>query len=82
MTHKIGKLDVVADAWFQAEKQAYARAVEDAERRSSVSYFDQHVVRSIHGHYWVADEADWEVDLALIRDCIVHTVPSLRSDEA
>jgi hypothetical protein len=45
------------------------------------AYFDQHIVRSSHGDYWVADEADYGTDLPDFRDQIVFTMRSNRSDE-
>lgn len=60
---------------------AYLRACADAHVRAQFSYFDQHVVRSSHGHYWVAGEADYGADLPDFRDRIVFTILSNRSDE-
>ena len=81
MAYHSNILENLADAYFEHDADAYLRACADAQVRAQFSYFDQHVVRSSHGHYWVADEADYGTDLPYFRDQIVFTVRSSRSDE-
>lgn len=81
MAYHTNVLEALADDYFEADADAYLRACADAQVRAQFSYFNQHIVRSGHGHYWVADEADYEVDLDSFRQQIVLTIPSARSDE-
>ena len=81
MAYHSNILENLADAYFEQDADAYLRACADAQVRAHFSYFDQHIVRSSHGHYWVADESDYAADLPDFRDQIVFTVRSNRSDE-
>lgn len=69
------------DAYFEQDADAYLRACAEARIRAQFSYFDQHVVRSSHGHHWVAAEAVYAAELPDFGDQIVFTVRSNRSDE-
>lgn len=81
MAYRSNILKALADTYFERDADAYARACADAQIRAQVSYFDQHVVRSSHGHYWVADEADYVAEWDSIENRIVFTVCSARSDQ-
>ena len=81
MTVHFDTLDTLADRYFSTDRHAYAKALEAAEQRARCSCFDQHIVRSMHGHYWVADEGDYECEFADFAKDVVHTVPSTYSDE-
>ena len=52
-----------------------------AATRARYSYFDQHIIRTDDGCYWVADEGDYETLMQDLVDRIVHTVDAGRSDE-
>ena len=64
-----------------AEHDAYMAAYARAAARAPYSYFDQHIIRTDDGCYWVADEGDYETLMQDLVDRIVHTVPAGRSDE-
>ena len=80
MAYHSNILGNLADAYFEQDADAYLRACADAQVRAQFSYFDQHIVRSSHGHYWVADEADYATDLPDFSNQIVFTIRSNRSD--
>ena len=80
MAYHSNILENLANAYFEQVADEYLRACADAQVRAQFSYFDQHIVRSSHGHYWVADEADYGADLPDFRDQIVFTIRSSRSD--
>jgi hypothetical protein len=60
---------------------AYMAAYAKARSRAACSYFDQHIIRTDDGCYWVADEGDYESLMQDLVDRIVHTVDAGRSDE-
>lgn len=64
-----------------ADHDAYLAAYAKAAARAPYSYFDQHIIRTDDGCYWVADEGDYESLMADLVDRIVHTVAAGRSDE-
>ncbi len=64
-----------------ADHDAYLAAYAKAAARAPDSYFDQHIIRTDDGCYWVADEGDYESLMADLVDRIVHTVAAGRSDE-
>ena len=64
-----------------ADHDAYMAAYAKAAARAPRSYFDQHIIRTDDGCYWVADEGDYESLMADLVDRIVHTVAAGRSDE-
>ena len=41
-----------------ADHEAYMAAYATATARAPYSYFDQHIIRTDDGCYWVADEGD------------------------
>ena len=65
-----------------AEHDAYMAAYSRAVARAPYSYFDQHIIRTDDGCYWVADEGDYETLMQDLVDRIVHTVDAGRSDES
>ncbi|PCD03833.1 hypothetical protein COC42_05715 [Sphingomonas spermidinifaciens] len=65
-----------------AEHDAYMAAYARAAARAPYSYFDQHIIRTDDGCYWVADEGDYETLMQDLVDRIVHTVAAGRSDES
>lgn len=65
-----------------ADHDAYMAAYAHASARAPYSYFDQHIIRTDDGCYWVADEGDYETLMADLIDRIVHTVAAGRSDES
>lgn len=69
------------DTEAQADHQAYMAAYAKAATRARYSYFDQHIIRTDDGCYWVADEGDYETLMQDLVDWIVHTVGAGRSDE-
>ena len=69
------------DTGAQADHEAYMAAHAKAAIRARYSYFDQHIIRTDDGCYWVADEGDYETLMQDLVDRIVHTVDSGRSDE-
>lgn len=81
MAYTSNLLDALADSYFESDTNAYLRACADAQIRAHFSHFDQHVVRSMHGHYWVADEADFEIELDDLRQDIVLTLQADRKCE-
>jgi hypothetical protein len=81
MTDQFNTLATLADSYFKQDSDAYTKAVQAAEERARCSYFDQHIVRSMHGHYWVADEGDYTTEFPDFARDIVHTIPSTYSDE-
>lgn len=64
-----------------ADHDAYMAAYAHAAARAPYSYFDQHIIRTDDGCYWVADEGDYETLMQDLVDRIVHTVAAGRSDE-
>ena len=58
----------------RSDTRAYISAYEIARERARWSDFDVHVVKSLDGRYWAADEGDYGPELATFRDQIVHTV--------
>jgi hypothetical protein len=64
-----------------ADHDAYMAAYAKAAARAPHSYFDQHIIRTDDGCYWVADEGDYETLMQDLIDRIVHTVTAGRSDE-
>ncbi|GGB42417.1 hypothetical protein GCM10011380_34910 [Sphingomonas metalli] len=71
-----------AAAAAAAEHDAYMAAYARAAARAPYSYFDQHIIRTDDGCYWVADEGDYETLMQDLVDRIVHTVAAGRSDES
>jgi hypothetical protein len=65
-----------------ADHEAYMAAYATATARAPYSYFDQHIIRTDDGCYWVADEGDYETLMQDLVDRIVHTVAAGRSDES
>jgi hypothetical protein len=65
-----------------ADHDAYMAAYTRAATRAPYSYFDQHIIRTDDGCYWVADEGDYETLMQDLVDRIVHTVAAGRSDES
>lgn len=41
-----------------AAEKTFAEALKNAEERAKISGFDQHIVRSEGGSYWVLDDGD------------------------
>lgn len=72
---------ITTTAAAAADHDAYMAAYAKATARAPYSYFDQHIIRTDDGCYWVADEGDYETLMADLIDRIVHTVPAGRSDE-
>lgn len=72
---------ITTNAAAAADHDAYMAAYAKAAARAPYSYFDQHIIRTDDGCYWVADEGDYETLMADLIDRIVHTVPAGRSDE-
>lgn len=64
-----------------ADHDAYLAAYAKAAARAPHSYFDQHIIGTDDGCYWVADEGDYETLMQDLIDRIVHTVTAGRSDE-
>lgn len=64
-----------------ADHDAYMAAYAKAAARAPHSYFDQHIIRTDDGCYWVADEGDYETLMQDLIDRIVHTVTAGRSDQ-
>ena len=79
MTVHLNNIETLADSYFQQDAYAYSKAIEAAQERVRCSYFDQHIVRSMHGHYWVADEGDYEAEWPDFAKDIVHTIPLTRA---
>ncbi len=70
-----------ATPYTDVELAAYLAAYAKATDRAAHSYFDQHIIRTDDGCYWVADEGDYESLMQDLADRIVHTVNAGRSDE-
>lgn len=70
-----------ATLYTEVEHAAYMAAHAKAAERAGYSYFDQHIIRTDDGCYWVADEGDYESLMQHLVDRIVHTVDAGRSDE-
>lgn len=70
-----------ADAAAVADNAAYLEAHARAAARAAHSYFDQHIIRSDDGTYWVADEGDYEPLMQDLIDRIALTVTAGRLDE-
>ncbi len=70
-----------ATLYTDAEHTAYMAAYGKATERAAYSYFDQHIIRTDDGCYWIADEGDYESLMQDLVDRIVHTVDAGRSDE-
>ena len=70
-----------ADAAAVADNAAYLDAYARAAARAAYSYFDQHIIQTDDGRYWVAGEGDYEPMMQDLIDRIVHTVDAGRSDE-
>jgi hypothetical protein len=69
------------DATAALEHDAFMAAYSKAAGRAPYSHFDQHIIRTDEGCYWVADEGDYEAEMPNLIDRIVHTVRGGRSDE-
>lgn len=65
---------VVNPALLKAQTMAHVRA--------AASYFDQHIIRTDDGCYWVADEGSYETLMHDLADRIVGTIPAGKSDES
>lgn len=72
---------ITTTAAAAANHDAYMAAYAHAAARAPYSYFDQHIIRTDDGCYWVADEGDYETLMQDLVDRIVHTVAAGRSDE-
>lgn len=72
---------ITTTAAAATDHDAFMAAYAKAAARAPYSYFDQHIIRTDDGCYWVADEGDYETLMADLIDRIVHTVPAGRSDE-
>lgn len=70
-----------ATLYTGAEHAAFMAAYAKARERAAFSYFDQHIICTDDGCYWVADEGDYESLMPDLVDRIVHTVDAGRSDE-
>ncbi len=60
---------------------SYFEALEQAERRSLHSFFDQHIVEDAEAGYIALDEGDYSCLPVHLAERVVHTVHGAMSDD-